>query len=718
MSDGRTTLIVGEPVLTEYGTALVIRLSNTGVQLRDCLGNVEDKGWAQLPTIRAINGGVPEMTASWLRPLWDGLPDRVRNDALTRLEVVQEILTGYRDGHPALAREGEPRSPFGPGFGVSEAHRCAAMAELLAYEGQCDRVKQRRLRDGEIHSTAPSTNTIRSWVRDWKKHGLVALIDGRSIRAGRSWEVIGEEYRLAAKEVVGELDGNKSAISLNEAHRRTLVKLRRAGRSDVAVPQRKSRQFLSELMRHQGATTRAQKSRALQEISGKWEYPAGRPGQIVAIDVTRADNLVYDPLSGEPCSVEIITAIDVATRVVPALRVVPLSANGIDAGLLLYDVCRPFSARVQGTSVSDWRWVGLPETLDMRQLDVNVGRRVYAPDFSTLQGDQQIPNVLPDAIHCDHGPIFLSQLFHALLGDLGIDLLLSRAGHPTDNPHIERWHETIQRALQQIPGYKGRNVSQRGRLVSTEPLLTAQELQIHLRKFIALDYHREPHTGITLIDEVEAQLCPLELWDAMVEATGRIDVPQRPDLIYQFLPVRWLTIGVTGVELADVTYDSDVLDPYRGEEVAPGYFRPGDRAAPFFVDERDMAQIWFRDPRSQRVEPIPWRGANRIGAPMTKVIVDAARRRIRSRGGNSVLHRGSAGEQILNEIIELTAAPPTPKARKQRSAGFRRTEQSRLDHAEAQQAQDRVTPARRKKQPNKRAAAEFRRPWPNLLGNA
>ena len=196
----------------------------------------------------------------------------------------------------------------------------------------------------------------------------------------------------------------------------------------------------------------------------------------------------------------------------------------------------------------------------------------------------------------------------------------------------------------------------------------------------------------------------------MVEVTGRIDVPQRPDLIYQFLPVRWLTIGVTGVELADVTYDSDVLDPYRGEEVAPGHFRPGDRAAPFFVDERDMARIWFRDQRSQRVEPIPWRGANRIGAPMTKVIVDAARRRIRSRGGNSVLHRGSAGEQILNEIIELTAAPPTPKARKQRAAGFRRTEQSRLDHEEAQQAQDRVTPARRKEQPNKRAAAEFRRP--------
>ena len=46
------------------------------------------------------------------------------------------------------------------------------------------------------------------------------------------------------------------------------------------------------------------------------------------------------------------------------------------------------------------------------------------------------------------------------------------------------------RGLQQIPGYKGRNVSGRGRLVSEEPLLTAPQLQQHPRRFIALDYHR------------------------------------------------------------------------------------------------------------------------------------------------------------------------------------------------------------------------------------
>jgi hypothetical protein len=135
---------------------------------------------------------------------------------------------------------------------------------------------------------------------------------------------------------------------------------------------------------------------------------------VVAIDVTRADNLVFDPLSARAYSVEIITAIDVATRVVLALRVVPRSANGIEAGLLTYDMCRPFSLAVEGTSIGDWRWVGLPQHLDMSRVPVRMGRRLVAPDFSTLQTEHRIPSVRPDAIRCGHGSIFASQEYRAL----------------------------------------------------------------------------------------------------------------------------------------------------------------------------------------------------------------------------------------------------------------------------------------------------------------
>src|ERR1700738_4454452 len=119
--------------------------------------------------------------------------------------------------------------------------------------------------------------------------------------------------------------------------------------------------------------------------------------------------------------------------------------------------------------------------------------------------------------------------------------------------------------------------------------------------------------------EETARVSPLEMWDSMVELTGRIDVPQQPGLIYQFLPVRWGTIDHAGVEFKDMVYDSTILNDYRS--VPSGYFRAADNKAPFFVDPQDLSRIWFHDPESDRVEPIEWRGAYRTDAPMTEAIV-------------------------------------------------------------------------------------------------
>ena len=370
MTSGRTPLTEGARVLTDNGTAVVAAVLAGGVQLLDSLGDVAHVSWTELSTVRSIDDGCVAALTEPLQPVWDGLDEDIRNIAITKLEVVQEILTGYRDGHPAFAREGEPRSPFGPGFGVSESKRCTEMAKQLNYEAQFDRRLQRRVHDGEIQSAGYSPNTIRYWVRGFKERGLLALIDGRSTRPSKLWDLIDERYRDVATQVVNTLDGDRSTVSIQELDRSTRVQLKDNGIGDLRTPQRITREYLSALKREKGATTRAQRSRKLRKVSGTKHYPAIRPGQVVAIDVTRADNLVFDALSGRAYSVEIITAIDVATRVVPAIRVVPKSANGIEAGLLTYDVCRPFSLVVEGTSISDWRWVGLPEQIDFSEVPV------------------------------------------------------------------------------------------------------------------------------------------------------------------------------------------------------------------------------------------------------------------------------------------------------------------------------------------------------------
>lgn len=690
MSGGsRTSLTMGARVLTASGTALVEALSPAGVELRTSFGELMQVQWSELTEVRSISDGRITRVQESLRPLWDGLPDDAKRTALDRLEVVQEIVTGYRDGHRELARHGEPRSPFGDGFGLSESARCSIMAETLSNEAAGDRGRQRRLADGELMRAAPSVTTIRNWVRAWRNQGLLGLVDGRALRHIAKWDRIDERYRATAELVVAALDGDRSTVSIGEIDRRIRVELQRAGHRDVVTPQGVTAQYLAHLKHGIGATTRSQRSRAGRTVSGTASFPAIRPGQIVAIDATRADNLVYDPLFGRPFSVEILTAIDVATRVILALRVVPRSADGIDAGLLFYDVCRPFSMLVQGTTISDWRWAGLPDTLDVSDIAVTIGRRRVAPDLSTLQGEHRIPSVLPDAIRADHGSIFLSDHFRALLHEFGIDLLLSRGSKPTDNPHVERWHETLQRAVQQLPGYKGRNTSERGRLVAAEALITAAELEQYLRRFVALDYHRSWHTGLVLGADPTARTSPLELWDVMLDVTGRIDVPQRPDLIYQFLPIRWLRVGVAGAEYRNMVFDSRVLADFRN--VAIGRFRAQDAAVPFHFDPHDLSRIWFRHPETGEIHPIPWRGALLTDAPMTETILDGLRQRIRDRGGNHILFRGSAQRQILDELTELTtgSAPPVDWTSKL-SAAARRVQQSRTDHADAADAVARI----------------------------
>ena len=46
-----------------------------------------------------------------LRPLWDGLDEHVRDVTRDRLEIVQEILTGFRDGHPNSPAPASPGTP-------------------------------------------------------------------------------------------------------------------------------------------------------------------------------------------------------------------------------------------------------------------------------------------------------------------------------------------------------------------------------------------------------------------------------------------------------------------------------------------------------------------------------------------------------------------------------------------------------------------------------
>lgn len=406
--------------------------------------------------------------------------------------------------------------------------------------------------------------------------------------------------------------------------------------------------------------------------------------------MTRADNLVWDDVYERVYSVEIITIISIPTRVVVACRVVPRSANTLEVALALYDAMRPFSMLVEGeTSIDDFRWCGIPASLDFGENPVTAHESRVRTD-RTVIGRHVKPGITPISLRADNGSIFLSAHLRALLLDWGVDLMPSRAGRPIDNNIVERWHDRLQAAYQSFgngAGFKGRAVHERGRFVGWvgfEPLGSWRELQQHLHRFIAIDYHRNRHGGVKIPGVEDGNFTPLERHDMLMTITGRLLVPQHPDLTFSLLPEKWLTPGNGGVAFRGLTYDGDILDEIR--EVRPGTYRAKDSKVPFLYDPRDRGRLWHRSTHDDRIYELGWRDAHLLDAPLTEVVIKAARDLIADRGGNNVVSRRNVTREIVTAITQLTTAPTDEEWRGKLIRSRMRHDQASIDYAEADAA--------------------------------
>lgn len=126
----RVELFEGARVLMAFGPAVVVGIERHGVSVKDALGENQFVRWDKLALAGIGEHGIDAVHLS-LQPWWNSLGALVRAEAIGRLEVVLETLTGLQDGHQLMAREGEPFYPFGEGFGVSLTKRVEAMARQL-----------------------------------------------------------------------------------------------------------------------------------------------------------------------------------------------------------------------------------------------------------------------------------------------------------------------------------------------------------------------------------------------------------------------------------------------------------------------------------------------------------------------------------------------------------------------------------------------------------
>ena len=114
------------------------------------------------------------------------------------------------------------------------------------------------------------------------------------------------------------------------------------------------------------------------------------------------------------------------------------------------------------------------------------------------------------------------------------------------------------------------------------------------------------------------------MFDQGIARAGRLRVPARADLVYDFLPVVWRTIQHYGVEAHGLRYNGTVLCNYRSR-TSP-YTGANAGKWPFRFDPDDVSRLYFQDPADNSWHLLRWEHAQEIATPFSAEALAYARR--------------------------------------------------------------------------------------------
>ncbi len=333
-----------------------------------------------------------------------------------------------------------------------------------------------------------------------------------------------------------------------------------------------------------------------------------------------------DPFTFQWVGLDLTVAIDVCTRSILAFRLTPFSTQGVDLALLLSDLLSPMPMDGRWPADVPYRYCGVPENVVLRAFDLPAGTPLALR-----------PTVRPGTVVIDRGRNYQSVAFMGACEHLRINVQSARPYRGSDKGWIERLFRTMrERLLESLPGYTGPNVLARGKDIEADAVYFTHELEAIIGRWFALDYQRRPHDGLRVPEMPHLTLSPNEAYEEAVARAGFLYVPRDPDLHLRLLPVEARVIGRAGVEVAGLTYDSPVLDPYRRQRCPLPAF--GGKW-PVRVDRRDLGHVWFQDPRDERFHELSWRHAREVarlfgGSALSyvkRLLVDAGMQRPRRR---------------------------------------------------------------------------------------
>ena len=337
--------------------------------------------------------------------------------------------------------------------------------------------------------------------------------------------------------------------------------------------------------------------------------------------------------------VELTALVDVRTRSIAAAVLRP-TTKAVDASLLLAKSMTPEPMRPGWPQAISMAYSALPYQV-LRSIDERLNqRRSTAGDRAgkhCVRQRQGLP--VPD----------VSQRLPGVR-----DQLAARASvHPTDKPIVERTLESVKTLFAQyVTGFVGSCTEHRGRNADQHAVFSLIELQDLLDEWIVTGWQNRPHDGL-LRDPLTPNrvLTPNEMYAASVSVAGYIPVPLSSDDYIGLHPSQPRAINSYGVKIDHRVYDSDELNPYRGEHY--GVTELGDRWAVHY-DPYDVTRVWIRNHHDGGFITAYWRQLHCTPEPFGDAAWQYARRVVTDRDT-----RGATEETITAAVEDLLdrAAP-------------------------------------------------------------
>lgn len=529
-------------------------------------------------------------------PRFSGLADIIdpeqREVAEERVAHILEAMTGYRSGDPDERLDYEPRPFYDPATTTVKERVAAKVVEL-------NTPQHKRF------GTSMSRTTIYDLHKRYQAGGLDAIVDMRLVKRRNGRHAITERCREAIDEVQEKVRTG-SNITMTGRRREVFIYLEKTYGLEVAKAETPSRQTISRYLHDRytpseiGGSAKTRASATGKGVEGYINVNPTRPGELVVLDTNNLDVLLKGTDFEGALRGSVVLALDWYSRSVVGLTVVEQVESAIDVSRVINDISRPKAMRPDFPEEARWPFVGIPHTL-------------VQPVGGTEPSG--LPFVNPETLVPDHGMTYASHRAVGVAANLGVSVLPARKFTPKDKRVVERWFRSMnEMILQHLKGYRGSDVSKRGKNVDSEVEITAQQLEDILILWVILHWQTHVMDGVYPPNVQHGKWSPNALYLHGLEGTGIATRVVPTSDYYSTLDTTTGVLQSRGVKVRGLYYNlpqvaklRDVVSSRGGRMRNKWIVR---------VDPRDARHVYLRDDDGNH-HTLKWNGLTDTTPPFT-----------------------------------------------------------------------------------------------------